>query len=159
MLRYLLATVLALMPASAALANKVFVSNEKGNTVTVIDSENWEVLAEFPAGNRPRGITISPDGSELYVCASDDDLVRVFDPETYEEIHTLPSGPDPELVLKAAGASTGTRALQLAATRTSPRRSSRRSGGVVLGRVAACPVSEHRLTEVSSPHDIVRGAC
>ena len=59
---------------------------------------------EFPAGNRPRGITISPDGSELYVCASDDDVVRVFDPETYEELHTLPSGPDPELfVLHPSG--------------------------------------------------------
>jgi YVTN family beta-propeller protein len=81
--------------AAPAQAYKVFVSNERGNTVTVLDSETWEVIAEFPAGNRPRGITISPDGSELYVCASDDDTVRVFDTETYEETHTLPSGPDP----------------------------------------------------------------
>lgn len=74
----LYAAVLALT-AAPALANKVFVSNEKGNTVTVIDSEGWEVLAEFDAGNRPRGITMSPDGALLYVCASDDDTVRVFD--------------------------------------------------------------------------------
>ena len=40
----------------------------------------------------------SPDGKELYVCASDDNLVRVFDPETMQETHTLPSGPDPEEV-------------------------------------------------------------
>ena len=93
----LLSAALTALAASPALANKVFVSNERGNTVTVIDSETWEVLEEFDAGNRPRGITIAPDGSELYVCASDDDLVRVFDPETYEELHTLPSGPDPEL--------------------------------------------------------------
>ncbi|WP_244437520.1 YVTN family beta-propeller repeat protein [Roseivivax isoporae] len=88
---------LAALSGSPALANKVFVSNERGNTVTVIDSDTWEVLEEFPAGNRPRGITISPDGTKLYVCASDDDTVRVFDTETYEELHTLPSGPDPEL--------------------------------------------------------------
>ncbi|SEL22896.1 PQQ-dependent catabolism-associated beta-propeller protein [Roseivivax marinus] len=97
MKQLLLSAALTALAASPALANKVFVSNERGNTVTVIDSETWEVLEEFDAGNRPRGITIAPDGSELYVCASDDDLVRVFDPETYEELHTLPSGPDPEL--------------------------------------------------------------
>ena len=83
--------------ASPAAANKVFVSNEKSNTVTVIDSDSWEVLAEFNAGNRPRGIGISPDGAHVYVCASDDDTIRVFDAETYEELWTLPSGPDPEL--------------------------------------------------------------
>ncbi|MFT7931955.1 beta-propeller fold lactonase family protein, partial [Salmonella enterica subsp. enterica serovar Enteritidis] len=54
-------------------------------------------VGHYPVGNRPRGITLSPDGRELYVCASDDDLVRVFDPQTMQETHTLPSGPDPEL--------------------------------------------------------------
>ena len=71
---------LVLMMSGPALANKVFVTNERGNSVTVLDSTTWEKIAEFPAGNRPRGITISPDGKELYVCASDDDTVRVFDP-------------------------------------------------------------------------------
>ena len=88
---------LALLAATPALANKAFVSNERGNTITVVDTDTWEVITEFPGGNRPRGITISPDGTKLYVCASDDNLVRVFDTETYKEIGTLPSGPDPEL--------------------------------------------------------------
>ncbi len=83
--------------AAPAQAGKAFVSNERGNTVTVIDTETWEVLTEFPGGNRPRGITISPDGKTLYVCASDDNIVRVFDTETYQEGPSLPSGPDPEL--------------------------------------------------------------
>src|SRR5688500_7485049 len=92
----MLRSALVLLPAvllfaGAASANKVFVSNERGNSVTVLDSQSWEVIATFPAGNRPRGITISPDGKELYVCASDDDTVRVFDTETYKELHTLPS--------------------------------------------------------------------
>ncbi|EPX76108.1 YVTN family beta-propeller repeat protein [Salipiger mucosus] len=92
----LAASVLALT-ASGALAGKAFVSNERGNDITVIDTGSWEVIHTFAGGNRPRGITLSPDGSLLYVCASDDDLVRVFDTETYEEVYTLPSGPDPEL--------------------------------------------------------------
>ena len=96
------ATLLAF--ATPSLANRVFVSNERGNDVTVLDSETLEVIGTYPVGARPRGITISPDGKELYVCASDDDLVRVFDPETMQETHTLPSGPDPELfVLHPSG--------------------------------------------------------
>ncbi len=83
------------LAASGALAGKAFVSNERGNTITVLDTETWEVITEFAGGNRPRGITISPDGKLLYVCASDDDTVRVFDTETYQELYTLPSGPDP----------------------------------------------------------------
>lgn len=80
----------------AALANKVFVSDEKGNSVSVIDSDSWEKIAEFPAGNRPRGIGISPNGKHLYVCASDDDTIKVFDTATHEFLWALPSGPDPE---------------------------------------------------------------
>ena len=96
------ATLLAL--ATPSLANRVFVSNERGNDVTVLDSDTLEVIGTYPVGARPRGITISPDGTELYVCASDDDLVRVFDPDTMQETHTLPSGPDPELfVLHPSG--------------------------------------------------------
>ncbi len=89
-------TAAALSMSGPAWANKVFVSNEKGNTVTVIDSATWEPVAEFPAGNRPRGIGISPDGKHLYVCASDDDTIKVFDAETHDFLWQLPSGPDPE---------------------------------------------------------------
>lgn len=99
----ILASALALA-ASGASAGKAFVSNERGNTITVIDTDSWEAIHEFHGGNRPRGITLSPDGAKLYVCASDDDTVRVFDTETYEELYTLPSGPDPELfVLDRSG--------------------------------------------------------
>jgi len=104
MLKALSTALIALSLAAPASAYTVFVSNEKGNTISVIDSETWEVVHTFDGGQRPRGITISPDGKQLYVCASDDDTVRVFDAETYEQLHTLPSGPDPELfVLHPSG--------------------------------------------------------
>ena len=85
--------------ASDASAYWVYVSNEKGNDITVIDSETLEVIDTFRAGQRPRGIGLSKDGKELYVCASDDDIVNVFDPITGKRLHTLPSGPDPELFI------------------------------------------------------------
>lgn len=99
-----LATTFAALLAVPAYAGKAFVSNERGNTITVVNTETWEVETEFFAGNRPRGITASPDGSVIYVCASDDNLVRVFDANTYEELPSLPSGPDPELfILEPSG--------------------------------------------------------
>ncbi|MEP1612392.1 MAG: YVTN family beta-propeller repeat protein [Roseobacter sp.] len=90
--------VLAIL-STPVLAGKAFISNERGNTITVVNTETWEVETEFFAGNRPRGITASPDGKIIYVCASDDNLVRVFDANTYEELPSLPSGPDPELFI------------------------------------------------------------
>lgn len=94
----------AMALASPSFADKMFVSNERSNTISVLDIASWEVIAEFDAGNRPRGITVSPDGTLVYVAASDDDTVRVFDTRTYKEMWTLPSGPDPELfVLHPSG--------------------------------------------------------
>ncbi|MEM7750682.1 MAG: beta-propeller fold lactonase family protein, partial [Pseudomonadota bacterium] len=88
MLRALPLAVAALFLAAPAAAFTVYVTNEKGNTVTIIDSETWEVTGTIEGGQRPRGITISPDGKHLYVCASDDDTVRVFDTATLEQLHT-----------------------------------------------------------------------
>jgi len=100
----LISAALSALLISPVFAGKAFVSNERGNTITVVDTDTWEVLDEFPGGNRPRGITISPDGKLLYVAASDDSLVRVFDTDTHKELYTLPSGPDPELfVLHPSG--------------------------------------------------------
>ncbi len=47
---------------------------------------------------------MSPDGKLLYVCASDEDGVQVFDTTSMKLLRTLSSGPDPEqFVMNAAG--------------------------------------------------------
>src|SRR5512145_1494344 len=73
-----------------ALAYTVYVSNEKGNSITVIDSDTLEVKETIRVGQRPRGIMLTKDGRSLLICASDDD--------TNEIVGDLPSGPDPELL-------------------------------------------------------------
>ncbi len=45
----------------------------------MLDGESLEVVKTVPVGQRPRGITMSHDGKELYLCASDDDTVQVYD--------------------------------------------------------------------------------
>jgi YVTN family beta-propeller protein len=90
--------------ATDALAYKVFVSNEKENTVSVIDSETLEVVHTIKTGNRPRGIILANEGKWVIVCASDDHKMQVFDTKTYEYVKDLPSGPDPELpILHTSG--------------------------------------------------------
>ena len=54
----------------AAEAGRGYVSNEDGHTVTVIDTDKNEVVATIPVGKRPRGLSLSHDGSLLYVALS-----------------------------------------------------------------------------------------
>src|SRR5690242_8190746 len=56
------------VPANAYLA---YVSNEKGNTVSVIDTEKMQVVKTIKVGQRPRGIGITKDGKYILVCVGD----------------------------------------------------------------------------------------
>ena len=69
-------------PASSdsALAFRAYVSNEKGNTVSVIDTDKMEVIATVKTGQRPRGIEVSRDGKFVYVAVGDDDTSRSSTP-------------------------------------------------------------------------------
>src|SRR5882724_13519614 len=91
----------AATPASAFIA---YVSNEKSNTVTVIDTNSWAVTKTIKVGQRPRGIEFTRDGKFVFVAVGDDDSIQVIDVAKQEVVDTLPSGPDPELfALDAAG--------------------------------------------------------
>src|SRR6201996_5728322 len=81
-------------PAEAYTA---YVSNEKGNTVSVIDTEKWAITATIKVGQRPRGIEFTRDGKFVMVAVGDDDTIQMIDTKTLQVVDTLPSGPDPEL--------------------------------------------------------------
>jgi len=77
-------------PAPAAYAYTAFVTNEKDNSVSVIDTDKWEVIKTFKVGQRPRGVILSNDAKWLIVCTSDENLIQVYDTKTYELVKTLP---------------------------------------------------------------------
>ena len=77
-------------------AHEVYVSNEKDNTISVIDSRSMEVTRTFAVGKRPRGIAFSRDFKHFYVCASDSDAVQVYEAAGDKFLYNLPSGRDPE---------------------------------------------------------------
>ena len=64
----------ATAPAPAADAHpaggRLFVTNEVGGDISVIDVAARKVITTIPVGKRPRGIRVSPDGSTLYVALS-----------------------------------------------------------------------------------------
>jgi PQQ-dependent catabolism-associated beta-propeller protein len=98
----LLTAALALAHASPAAAYIAFVSNEKGNTVSVIDTDTWTVTKTIKVGQRPRGIAFTRDGKFVMVAVGDDDTIQVIDAKKMEIVDTLPSGPDPELFAQDA---------------------------------------------------------
>ena len=67
---------LACHPALAATA---YVSNEKDDSISVIDLDSLEVTDTLTVGMRPRGLLLSSDNKLLYICASDSDRVQVMD--------------------------------------------------------------------------------
>src|SRR6204780_4582118 len=79
-----------------------YISNEKGNTVTVIDTDKWTVTATIKVGQRPRGIEFTRDGKFVMVAVGDDDTIQMIDTKTQQVVDTLPSGPDPELFTQDA---------------------------------------------------------
>jgi YVTN family beta-propeller protein len=51
-------------------AYAIYVTNENGGDVSVIDSDSLEVIATIPVGKRPRGIHAAPDSRTFYVALS-----------------------------------------------------------------------------------------
>ena len=111
-----LAFALLCMPL-AALAGRVYVSNEDGESVTVLDADSGNTVATIPVGKRPRGIKLSHDGAQLYVAVSglpkcppsvpdaqcaklkhdlQADGIAVIDTSSLKLVKLLKAGSDPE---------------------------------------------------------------
>lgn len=103
--------------ASPAEAARLYVSNEDGHSVTVLDADTAAVIATIPVGKRPRGMKLDSDGSRLFVAVSglpkcppsvpdeecaklERDLkadgIAVVDAATHKVLQVLHAGSDPE---------------------------------------------------------------
>lgn len=102
-------------PARPAGSYHVYVTNERSDDVTIIDSVTNEVVATVALGKRPRGIHASPDGQTIYVALSGTpiggpnvdesklpppdkkaDGIGVFDVKTRKLLRVIEGGSDPE---------------------------------------------------------------
>jgi YVTN family beta-propeller protein len=104
-----------LLAHQAAAAPRIYVSNEDGGDVAVIDSASEAVVSTIAVGKRPRGVKLSPNGKLLYVALSGSprggpgvdesklpppdrtaDGIGVIDLAAGKLLKVLPSGQDPE---------------------------------------------------------------
>ena len=75
------------LPVMAEPSQRLFVTNERDNTLSVINSKTLEVEQTIDIGKRPRGIGFSPDKKLLYVVVSDENQIVALDPQTLESGH------------------------------------------------------------------------
>lgn len=107
--------VLATGVRAAPSGERLYVSDETGGNVVIVDPQQAAVIARIPVGKRPRGIQVSPDHRRAYVALSGSpiagpnvdesklpppdrryDGIGVVDIAAQRLINTYPSGIDPE---------------------------------------------------------------
>ena len=76
----------------------VYVTTTADDAVSVINTGTNEVTHVIPVGDRPRGIAISPDGTEAYVANSGDNTVSVIDTAQKTVVATIAVGDEPQWV-------------------------------------------------------------
>lgn len=81
---------------AAAPTGRIFVTNEKGDSISVINGSTLDVEATIDIGERPRGIGLSPDGNELYIAVSEENKIKVVDPKSLKILREFEAGSDPE---------------------------------------------------------------
>ena len=89
-LRLMLVLMLSLVLSAEAGAYTAYVSNERSNTVSVIDTNKWEVVKTIKVGQRPRGIAHTKDQKYVLVAVGDDDTIQMIDTGTNQVVGTLP---------------------------------------------------------------------
>ncbi len=94
---------------------RLYVSDERGGNVVIVDPHTASVVARIPVGKRPRGIQVSPDHRRVYVALSGSpmggpnvdesklpppdrryDGIGVVDLDAQKLVNTYQSGADPE---------------------------------------------------------------
>jgi YVTN family beta-propeller protein len=114
---WLVSAVLLLGVPLCAQAGRAYVTNEDGESVSVLDTDKAEVVSTVNVGKRPRGLKLSRDGKELYIAVSglpkcppttpdeecaklkhdlSADGIAVIDTTTLKLSRLLKSGSDPE---------------------------------------------------------------
>ena len=89
--------ILAVGTAAAEPTYRVFVTNERDDSVSVIDSRTNEVEATIDVGDRPRGIGFSPDRAYVYVALGEENAIGVIDARTLEVVKRYRAGSIPRI--------------------------------------------------------------
>jgi YVTN family beta-propeller protein len=81
-------------PELAGIPERVYVPNELGRSVDVIDPKSGRVIDHYPVGREPQHITPSWDMTRLYVNNTMSNTLTQIDPQSGKPVRTIPV-PDP----------------------------------------------------------------
>ena len=74
---------------------RVYISNGRGGTVSVIDAASNTIVTSIPVGARPWGIALTSDGSKLYTANGPSNDVSVVNTGTLKVVKKIPVGKIP----------------------------------------------------------------
>ncbi|HEX4112220.1 MAG TPA: PQQ-dependent catabolism-associated beta-propeller protein [Stellaceae bacterium] len=96
--RYFLVAAAAFLLAAPAFAgtNHLFVSNEKGNGLTVLNATDYTPVTVIKTGARPRGMVFSPDHKLLYVACGGANRIDIVDVASLKVVGRIGHIDDPE---------------------------------------------------------------
>ncbi len=79
--------------------SRLYVANEKANSISVVDAHTGRVLGEISVGRKPHGVAISGDGLTVYVTCRFSDALYVIDAVRMEVAGVVAVGTDPHGVV------------------------------------------------------------
>ena len=74
---------------------RLYVSNGRAGTISVLDTHSYELLDTIKVGIRPWGIGVSPDGKFLFAANGPSNDVSVVDLKTNREVGRIKAGSSP----------------------------------------------------------------
>ncbi|MCC6611863.1 MAG: multicopper oxidase domain-containing protein [Anaerolineae bacterium] len=77
----------------------VWVADEFGNSITVIDASTNEVVTTLAGIEGPHNLQVAPDGKTVWAVSGHDSTAVLVDAQTYELIGTVPTGEHPAHVI------------------------------------------------------------
>ena len=92
----LLLVVVGLLAAAPATAATLFISNTKGESISVIDTTTFEVTATIPLGKgKPNRVVFHPDGKTAWVVYDKSHDLGVVDADAHKLIKRVKIGGNP----------------------------------------------------------------
>jgi YVTN family beta-propeller protein len=85
-------------PSAAQQKLRIVQTNSAGDNIHIIDAVTNKVVGEIKGIEAPHGLTVSPDGSRIYVSEEADDSVLVIDGKTLQVIKRIPLSGNPNLI-------------------------------------------------------------
>lgn len=90
--------------AEVALQGTVWLADEEGNSITVIDAASNEVVTTLTGIPGPHNLQVAPEGQTVWVISGHEALALQIDAATYELLGTVPTGSDRPTSLLAQAA-------------------------------------------------------